>query len=946
MEDENTEKKISTKAYNESYFMLLKIISELFIIPLILYILLLAHIIHTSTFNPPLKAHIYLYLAKKRKILYLILLFLFIFHIIAILRVSSLEYSSSSISDTITLIVLLFYIIDIMGVLLTIYLIEEKNKKIIKFNRHNPLQMFIVLNIIYFLLALVNEIIYGFFTFLTPITFCFLIYFQIFYYQNPNDIEHSLLSQGAKFIAVSEYYKGLIHKKRGSIKITEEKNGVNNKKYIPMDNIVGRVSMLESDNNEKDEDNDNKENRKGSNEENNNINKLINNLYNPDNSDYLQNSYEGILNISVKFQSNFFINYGTYQNNKNKENDKNNQLNDDNKDMPLLNGQCESDSNPDDNFDVANFYTSIIFNFNVIAQSSYYVTNKNLSKSLDEFFQLDNIIENEFTVDRYNASLIKNLPKLNLKQCFEILSINAKKGFDFNSFEENSDTLLDCIQNTKNICEKYLKEIISNPHFIIPEVLIFLEIRDKNVFQIYININEQIKKKERKFNNNNGFNIISNFNFNFAKNEFNSKINLKIIKGDFINNNQKNKNKKDKKDANNNYIFLISLNYEECTKFVRKKLEETIFILQEFNKLLSNNYNNNINLSGMKNTKKEVNTNLKKNFSEFIKIVNKINGTSFKPNQSFKLKSDKINKNIFKPYSSSDKNKEDDLFFNLVLYIENILQLLINNYLEDIFNSNQIIKEYFFDFFEDYWSVDILKKNIKYDNNFRDLFQNEISGKSINNIFVLDKNYIYININYHINIFYVLYFKITTNSNFIQIEKKYSFDEVKNYIDLMKVELGLSLVWTKKCFESDDEEGIENIHISRLNLMSTYLNKIFNANKIFNIKNWNKIFFDDKLYQEVCEIKFKEKKENNKKIDEIIDKKNNSIDDFYLSASNQKLKKEIIKENKNILNENMASFELRKSDLYLNDENESMNSFGSLTSNISKNSNVKNLINI
>ena len=69
MEDENTEKKISTKAYNESYFMLLKIISELFIIPLILYILLLAHIIHTSTFNPPLKAHIYLYLAKKRKIL-------------------------------------------------------------------------------------------------------------------------------------------------------------------------------------------------------------------------------------------------------------------------------------------------------------------------------------------------------------------------------------------------------------------------------------------------------------------------------------------------------------------------------------------------------------------------------------------------------------------------------------------------------------------------------------------------------------------------------------------------------------------------------------------------------------------------------------------------------------------------------------------------------------
>ena len=173
MDDENKEKKISTQAYNESYFMLLKIISELFIIPLILYIILITHIIHISTFNPPLKANSNLYISKKRKILYLILIFLFIFHIIAILRVSSLEYSSSSISSTITLIVLLFYIIDIMAVLLTMYLIEEKNKKLIKFNRHNPLQMFIILNIIYFLLALVNEIIYGFFSILTPITFCY-----------------------------------------------------------------------------------------------------------------------------------------------------------------------------------------------------------------------------------------------------------------------------------------------------------------------------------------------------------------------------------------------------------------------------------------------------------------------------------------------------------------------------------------------------------------------------------------------------------------------------------------------------------------------------------------------------------------------------------------------------------------------------------------------------
>ena len=386
---------------------------------------------------------------------------------------------------------------------------------------------------------------------------------------------------------------------------------------------------------------------------------------------------------------------------------------------------------------------------------------------------------------------------------------------------------------------------------------------------------------------------------------------------------------------------MISLNYEECTKYVRKKLEETIFILQEFNKLL---FIHNDNFNKIKSPKKDNNVNLAKSFSEFIKIYNNLNGTNFAPNQSFKLKKNKNNENIFKAYSPSEKNKEeDDLFFNLIICIENLLHLLINYYLEEIYNSNQIIKEYFIDFMEDYWSTENLKKYIKYDNNFINLFQNEINSKDINNIFVLDKNYIFISINYSINIFYSLFFKITTNSNFIQIEKKYSFEEVKNYIDLMKVELGLSLVWPKRCFELDDEDRVENIHIYRLNLMSTYLNKIFNANKIFNIKDWNKIFFDDKLYHEVCEIKFKEKKVKCKKKESTIDKKN-SIDDFFLTGSNKKVKNNIIKNNKNI-NENMTSFELKKSDLLI-EEDESMNSFGSLTSNISRNSNVKKLLDV
>ena len=946
-DDENKETTISRKAYNESYFMFNKLISEIFIIPLILYVLLLAYITHISTFNQPLKSHINLYIAKKRKILFLILLLLYIFHIISILRISNLESSKSSLSNSVTLITLLFYILNILAVLLTIYLIEEKNKKIIKLNKYNPLQLFILLNIVYFLLSLVNEIVYGLFTFLTPITFCFLIYFQIFYYQYPTDKDHLQLSKASKFIAISEYYKGLINQKEGSIKKNEINNRDKYKKYIPLGNMSGRISMLESGNYEFNNGENNKDARVGSNEGNNKLNILINSLYDSNNIDFFQNTYEGILNIKVKFQSNFFIDYGTYYNNKNKDKDHNL---DNDKDTPLLKNQIETESDSDDNLDVANFYTSIIFNFNVIATSSYYVTNKNLSKSLDEFFQLDNIIENEFTVDRYSSSLIKNLPKLNLKKCFEDLSINKKKSFDINILPDNNDILLDCIQNTKKICEKYIKDIISNPHFIIPEVLIFLEIRDKNVIQLYININRQIKKKDdtllrslsRKCDSS-GFSISSNPLYKYTQDKFNSVINVKIVKGDFIINNNKN----NKKDVKNHYLLLISLNYEECTKFVRKKLEETIFILQEFNKLLSLNNNNYYNL---KNSKK----NIGKYFSEFIKIYNKINGTNFAPNQSFKLKRDLNNQTIFTPYSSLDKHKVDDFFYSLISCIENLLQLIINNYLTEVYNSNQIIKEYFIDFIEDYWSIDILKKYIKYNNNFKNLFQNEIDGKSINNIFVLDKHYIYININYNINVFYVLYFKITTNSNFIQIEKKYEFEEVKNYIDSMKVELGLSLVWPKRCFELeynniDEEDRIENIHIYRLNLMSTYLNKIFNANKIFNIKNWKQIFYNDKAFHEVCEIKFKENKAQNKKNEEI-NKQRNSIDDFFLNTSNEKLKNkeknyEIINEN-TINNENMASFELRKSDLYLNNDNKNMNSFGSLASNISKNSDVKNLLDV
>ncbi len=124
---------LNIKTYSESYFTFKKLISEIFIIPLIIYILFIAFITHVSIFNQPLKSQINLYSSKKRKILFLIMIILYICHIITLIHVTNLETSANTVSSSLTLIIFLFYVILIMAVLLTIYFIDEKNKKQIKF---------------------------------------------------------------------------------------------------------------------------------------------------------------------------------------------------------------------------------------------------------------------------------------------------------------------------------------------------------------------------------------------------------------------------------------------------------------------------------------------------------------------------------------------------------------------------------------------------------------------------------------------------------------------------------------------------------------------------------------------------------------------------------------------------------------------------------------------
>ena len=995
---DRNEESPNQKSYGESYFMFKKLISEIFILPLIFYILSISFITHVSIFNQPLKSQVNLNSAKKRKILFLIMIFLYLCRIISIIKVTNLETSQNTISSPFTLIILLFHIMSIMAILLTIYFIDEKNKKQIKIDKRNLLEWFIILNIIYFLLDLVNEIVYGYFSFLTPFTFCYCIYFQIFFYKYPDDNYKIFLSKGFKYIELNEFDKELINKKLENIKINEQKykNNNNTITYIPMTYVNSNCNMLGNEPNQSDiideniYNNINNDNYK---ENNSKINQLINELYNPNNNtDYLKNSYESVLEIIVTFQSNFCIDYGTYYNyNKTKKNILKNQ----NKNRNLIKSRLSllnshtliDDDNSEDHFDIANFYTSIIFTFNVSATSSFYITNKHLRKSLEEFFKLDIVLENEFTEERYSKSLVNKLPRLNIKKCFDVLSNNIKKGINISNSSNNSDILLECIQNTKNICEKYLKDITSNPHFIIPEVLFFLEIRDKNVFQLYININNQIRKKDtnniisrfsRKSENTltNNFFLSNNCNYFTSHDDYNMKIIIKIIKGDFFENILKNKNNKEPKI----YYLLIRLTYGECNKFVRKKFEETIFVLQEFNKLLDYNY---YNSTDKKDKNKNNNSKIIQAYSDFLQIYNKLNETSNNPSHSFKLNKYSKIFDHFKQYPEYI-NKDIDLFDKLIISIESILNIIINYYIDEIPKSNQIIHEYFIDCIDDYWNVDKLKKYLKHDNNLLSLFQNEIKEKTINDIFVLDKNYLYININYNITVFYELCFKITTTSNFIQLDKKYEFEEVKNYIDLMNLELSLGLVWPEKCFlvkEDSTDEINNNIHIIRLSYMSKYLNKIFNSNKIFTIINWIKIFYDDKSYHDVIQIKFKELKYSNNKNNkdsefnkdnkdkkdkniyekEIIRKNSNESSSFYLSNNNIKLNDDSFNLNSNFKNNEENSEEIRsennlilddnsmksnKNNLKINNNSESLNSSESIVSHYSKNSNVKKLFDV
>ena len=156
-------------------------------------------------------------------------------------------------------------------------------------------------------------------------------------------------------------------------------------------------------------------------------------------------------------------------------------------------------------------------------------------------------------------------------------------------------------------------------------------------------------------------------------------------------------------------------------------------------------------------------------------------------------------------------------------------------------------------------------------------------------------------------------------------------------------------------------DGLYNIHIVRLNYITKYLNKIFNSNILYNSKNWKKIFYGDKSYHDIIDIKLKELKHNhnkNNKKEIIIRKQSDEGVSFYLnneegiksensySCTNSFRNNDFNNKNdNNIIYDDIKSVK-NNSNYIITNSGESQQSSDTLTSNFSKNSKSKNLFDI
>ena len=179
-----------------NYFYVQKIICLFFIPIILMYILLLCYILHVSSNNSPMKGFINYHISERKKHLIIFLIFTYFYQILF-----QLYYAQLSNTET-SMFPIIFSGLSIVSLVLTIYLIDERNKKKILLSFKNPIFKYLIFNDLYYFIDILNEIINGIFfdiyTFL-PLSFLMGVYLTYLYFRYPHNKYISLLSSNISF---------------------------------------------------------------------------------------------------------------------------------------------------------------------------------------------------------------------------------------------------------------------------------------------------------------------------------------------------------------------------------------------------------------------------------------------------------------------------------------------------------------------------------------------------------------------------------------------------------------------------------------------------------------------------------------------------------------------------------------------------------------------------
>ena len=225
-----------------NYFEVQKIFCYFFIPIILFYISLLCYILHVPSNNSPKKEFINYHISERKKHLIIFLIITYIYQILFLLYYAQLSNTETS------LFPIIYSGLSIVSLVLSIYLIDERNKKKILLSFKNPIFKYLILNDLYYLFDIINELFHGIILdiiTLLPISFLMGTYLSILYFRYPHNKYISLLSSNISFPEINNLRE----------KIRNNHSEDKKKVYIEMDYFsesIKRKSSVFSLNNEND----------------------------------------------------------------------------------------------------------------------------------------------------------------------------------------------------------------------------------------------------------------------------------------------------------------------------------------------------------------------------------------------------------------------------------------------------------------------------------------------------------------------------------------------------------------------------------------------------------------------------------------------------------------------------------------------------------------------